>query len=148
MVLVASPGAPPREIRARFGVRTTDEIEDLPGESGAGRSRSLPGQVICREHPVRWRSGANEFQIYGGAADLDWLQQVSSAFPRLGARDGWAAEFGRELNATEDRASFGNARIAPSSMASTSARSWLTSMHPTAGSRSWRLDDGCRIAGS
>jgi hypothetical protein len=44
-------------------------------------------------------------------AELEWLDRVSVRFPRLGSADGWAAEFGRELNATEDRASFGRAGL-------------------------------------
>jgi hypothetical protein len=40
-------------------------------------------------------------------ASLDWLLKIALAFPRLGDRAGWAAEFGRELNVTEDRSSFG-----------------------------------------
>src|SRR5207248_3056048 len=34
------------------------------------------------------------------------LDRISARTPRLGARDGWAVEFGRELNATDDRDAF------------------------------------------
>jgi hypothetical protein len=40
-------------------------------------------------------------------ADFEWLQTVHRRFPRLGGADGWNATFGRELNATDDRGSFG-----------------------------------------
>lgn len=37
------------------------------------------------------------------ARDLEILDRVSSTFPRLAAAEGWQAEFGRELNASDDR---------------------------------------------
>jgi len=110
MVLVASPGAPPREIRARFGVRTTDEIDDLPGEAEPGDDGAYPVRLTAAT--VKQVGGpALRIPDVRRAGDLDWLRRVSSAFPQLGARDGWAAEFGRELNATEDRASFSSAGL-------------------------------------
>jgi hypothetical protein len=110
MVLVASPGASPREIRARFGVRTADEIDDLPGEAEPGDRGAYPVRLSV-ESLKRVGGSALRIPDVRRAADLDWLQHVSSAFPRLGAKDGWAAEFGRELNATEDRESFGSAGL-------------------------------------
>ena len=109
MALVTSPGSEPREIRARFGVRTKADIDDLPGGGEDADDRDA--------FPVRL--SASLLRQVGGAAlripdvrrpdDLEWLERVSRAFPRLGDRDGWNVQFGRELNATEDRSSFGPA---------------------------------------
>jgi hypothetical protein len=103
---VASPGSPPREIRARFGVREAAELEELPDEDEPG-DRSM--------FPVRL--SAETIRLVGGAplripdarrpAELDRLIRINRAFPALGDKVGWSAEFGRELNATEDRSSFG-----------------------------------------
>ena len=41
------------------------------------------------------------------ADDLALLNRLTRAFPPLRDRDGWAARFSRELNASDDRASFG-----------------------------------------
>jgi hypothetical protein len=106
VAVVASPGSPPRDIRARFGVRELADIEELPDEDEPG-DRSM--------FPVRL--SAEIIRLVGGAplripdarrpADLDWLIRINRAFPPLGDAAGWSAEFGRELNATEDGASFG-----------------------------------------
>jgi hypothetical protein len=110
VVVVTSPGSPPRDIRARFGVREPADIEDLPDEDDAGDRSAFPVRL-----------SADTIRLVGGAslripdarrpADLDWLTRVSRTFPPLGDRAGWSAEFGRELNATEDRASFGAAGL-------------------------------------
>jgi hypothetical protein len=107
LVLVASPGSEPREIRARFGVRTPAEIDDLPGEDEPGNQASFPVRLSA---PVIRRVGGAALRIpdVRRVADLEWLQRISGGFPRLGDRAGWAVEFGRELNATEDRGSFGD----------------------------------------
>jgi hypothetical protein len=105
-VVVASPGAPGRGIRARFGVKTAAEIDDLPDGDDA------PGEIA---YPVRLSD--ERLRAIGGPArripdvrhplDLALLEHLTSAHPALGESPGWAARFGRELNATEDRASFG-----------------------------------------
>jgi hypothetical protein len=106
MVLVASPGSPPREMRARFGLRDAVDINALPGDDEAGEGSAFPVRLSPNE--IRQVSGPSlRIPDVRRPATLDWLLKVSRAFPRLGDRSGWAAEFGRELNATEDRTSFG-----------------------------------------
>jgi hypothetical protein len=105
MVLVASPGAPPRDMRARFGVRDPADIDALPGEDEAGERSAFP-----------IRLAPDALRVVGGpalripdarhAADFDRLHRVAARLPALGDRNGWAVRFGRELNVTEDRASF------------------------------------------
>ena len=106
MVLVASPGSTPVHARARLGVRTAAEIDELPGEDAGPDESALP-----------LRLSAAAIESIGGAsmripdvrrpADFEWLQDVHARFPRLGDAAGWNAAFGRELNATDDRGSFG-----------------------------------------
>src|SRR5205823_10963428 len=40
-------------------------------------------------------------------------ERAAALFPALGAESGWAARFGRELNATEDRSALGDDRALP-----------------------------------
>ena len=110
MVLVASPAGTTGQIRARFGVRTVQEIDDLPA-----REESLEQTA----YPIRLTAG--DLATVGGStlripdtrdsSQLTLLQQLGQRFPRLGSADGWAAEFGRELNATEDRIAFGRSGL-------------------------------------
>jgi Eco57I restriction-modification methylase len=105
MVIVASPGGATSEIRARLGVRTADELDELPG-----RDDDLDGTA----YPVRLTPGL--LRRVGGAtcripdargtARLAFLDRLASAAPPLGDERGWAVRFGRDLNATEDRRYF------------------------------------------
>lgn len=106
--LVTSPGGTTREIRARFGVRTKDELDALSdGRETGGESES--------SYPIRLSPAA--IRAIGGTTrrfpdlrrkdDLGLLERLARAFPRLGDSHSWAARFGRELNATEDRGCFG-----------------------------------------
>ena len=106
MVLVASPGSAPRTIRARFGVRTSAEIDELPGTDEPGVPSAFPARL-----------DTETIRIAGGAAlripdprkpgDLEWLVAQCRKFPAIGDRSGWNLRFGRELNATDDRKAFG-----------------------------------------
>jgi hypothetical protein len=110
LVLVASPAGTTGEIRARFGVRTVEEIDDLPAREESVDPSVYPIRLTPR---VLANAGGEALRI-PDARDpflLAFLQQIAGRFPRLGTADGWAAEFGRELNATEDRAAFGRAGL-------------------------------------
>jgi hypothetical protein len=106
LAIACTPGDARREIRARFGVTTADELEALPeSEDGSEPTR----------YPVRFRADA--MSAVGGAAaripdarnrlDFALLERLTSRFPALGSPAGWNARFGRELNATDDRTHFG-----------------------------------------
>ncbi len=105
LAIVASPGRPTREIRARLGVRTTAEIDDLPARDDPADSR----------YPVRLAPGrlaafgeARRLPDVRSPRDLELLDRMFAAAPAVGADRGWAARFGRELNATDDRDAFGD----------------------------------------
>jgi hypothetical protein len=108
LVLVANPGGPAREIHARFGVRTGRELDDLPD----GCELSTRAEAA---YPIRLTT--SWIGAVGGVArripdlrrphDRALLEKLTHEHPRLGDRDGWQAEFGRELNATDDRGAFG-----------------------------------------
>jgi hypothetical protein len=108
LVVVASPGGLTREFRARFGVRTNEEIASLADADDGGRDGGL-------SYPVRLSPGL--VATVGGPArripdvrhpdHLVFAERLAQSHPKLGAANGWNARFGRELNATGDRASFG-----------------------------------------
>ncbi|HYN09217.1 MAG TPA: N-6 DNA methylase [Vicinamibacterales bacterium] len=106
LVLVASPGGATGEIRARFGVRSVDEIENLPARENSFDATAYP---VCLTTSLITKVGGAARRIPDArdARHLAFLRDVSERFPALGAATGWCARFGRELNATEDRASFG-----------------------------------------
>jgi Eco57I restriction-modification methylase len=104
LVVVASPGGRTTEVRARFGVRTAGELADLPGvdeSADAYPVRLTPGLIATAGGPARRLPDVRDLR------DLAWLDRLARTWPPLGRVNGWGAHFGRELNATEDRARFG-----------------------------------------
>jgi hypothetical protein len=96
-------------------VRTADELDALPdrteespaGFDDAGRDTDYP--IRLSGASLRTIGGvARRIPDVRHAADLTLLETLSRSHPALGDRSGWSARFGRELNATEDRASFGS----------------------------------------
>jgi Eco57I restriction-modification methylase len=110
LVVIASPNGITGTIRARFGVSTLAEIDELPGREDT---------LAPTAYPVRLTSTvlANVGGIGRRIPDirdlkqLGFLEQLMDRFPALGSTRGWSAEFGRELNATEDRACFGTSGL-------------------------------------
>ena len=107
LVLVTSPGGTTREIRARFGVRTRDEIASLPDGLDDGRDGRTHYPIRLSPALITGISGdARRIPDARRADDLELIERLTRQHPRLGSADGWRARFGRELNITEDRASF------------------------------------------
>lgn len=106
MVLVASPAGPPGRIRARFGVRTNGEIDDLPALDDAIDGSAYPVRMTP-ELLRRVGGSGRRIPDVRNPSQLEFLERILDRFPAVGSDDGWAARFGRELNATEDRAAFG-----------------------------------------
>lgn len=106
MTLIATRGGGAAGFRSRFGVRDVEDIERLPG-------RDDPLQTA---YPVRLSTAA--IAAIGGRlrripdvrrpSDLALLERLATSYPPLGSDRGWHARFGRELNATDDRRSFGS----------------------------------------
>jgi len=106
VVVVAGPGAPPRDARARFGIRTGDELEALPDSDEPGDRGSFPLRLSA--HTIACvGGGARRIPDLRRPDDLVWLDRLARTFPALGSSQGWQVQFGRELNATDDRRSFG-----------------------------------------
>ena len=107
LVLVASPGGRTRETRARFGVTTTAELDDLPSHNETNG---------CEAYPVRLTPGRLA-RISGATrripdvrrpSSLELAERLCSEFPAVGSDAAFGCRFGRELNATEARRHFGD----------------------------------------
>ena len=104
LALVTSPGGGTDELPMRGGIASAAEIERLCDDEG---------EMVA---PMRISRGT--LAMAGGALrripdlrrphDAQLLDELTRRFPALGRADGWRAEFGRELNVTEDRDAFGD----------------------------------------
>jgi hypothetical protein len=96
VLLTCTSGGPTESIACRFGVHKVEELDALkPARSPLVVTRRFLERV----------SGEDELGIpeMATAADLRILERITATVPRLGAADGWRVEFGRELNASDDR---------------------------------------------
>jgi hypothetical protein len=99
VLLTCTPGQPTAAIACRFGV-------SHPGELNR-REERRPGLAISRRLLARL-SGDDDLGIpeIASGADLRIVERLHGTIPWLGAGPGWNVRFGRELNATDDRARF------------------------------------------
>lgn len=99
VLLTCTAGRPTRSIACRFGI---SRPEDLDAQDDHHPPLSIPRQFIARF------SGADDLAIpeIASETDLRILEKISGRFPCLGAADGWHVQFGRELNASDDREAF------------------------------------------
>jgi hypothetical protein len=104
MAVITDMGDRTVEGRGRFGVRTAEELARLPGGDAE------PGD---RPWPIRFSTdgargaGGRRIPDARRSGDLEVAERLARDYPRLGNATGWAARFGRELNATEDKGAFG-----------------------------------------
>ena len=100
-LLSATAGGPTRDIACAFGIEdpaTLESIEDDP---------SNPRRVRLSQSVLQRLSGdALGVPYVQTSTDLAIAERAAALFPSLDATDGWGAAFGRELNATDDRALF------------------------------------------
>jgi hypothetical protein len=96
VLLTCTAGRPTQQIACRFGVHRT---EDLDAQADGRAPLLLTRRLLERI------SGAEDLGIpeIGSGIDLRILERITATIPRLGAADGWQVQFGRELNASDDR---------------------------------------------
>ena len=105
VVIVARAGGRTREIRGRFGIRTSAELDGLPARDDPAASAYPIRLTPERLAVIGGRS--RRFPDARSQQDLDLLDHVTNVGAPLGSRHGWGLQFGRELNASDDRSSFG-----------------------------------------
>jgi hypothetical protein len=100
VLLTGTMGNPTAHIACRFGLSRTEELDSLPQQGGAPL-------VLTRRLLVRL-SGDNDLAVpeLTTAVDLAIVEKIAATVPALGAAEGWHVQFGRELNATDDRGAF------------------------------------------
>jgi hypothetical protein len=104
LVCTTTAGEATRHIACRFGIDDAAELETIP-DSG---DRPVPSHPISLTPSFLEALGGNAVTIpeLRDEIDVRILERVVHNIPRLGAADGWGVQFGRELNATDDRRHF------------------------------------------
>ena len=104
LAVITSPGGRTDTLPLTCGVRSTAEIERVGDDSGqvAGPARLSRGVLQTIGGALR------RIPDVRSAHDAALIDELMTRWPALGTASGWGAEFGRELNVTEDRAAFGD----------------------------------------
>jgi hypothetical protein len=102
LLVTGSTGATTSRVACRLGLDDPADLESI-GEIADDRSfpvRLSPGLLERLSGPGLALPALRD------AADLGIVERAASLFPPLGSPTGWAASFGRELNASDDRSAF------------------------------------------
>ena len=109
LLTTATKGAPTTSISCRLGesdLASLDASADQPPASSSWFRVHLTPAFLQRV------SGDTlTIPEFRDATDLAIVERAVTLFPPLGSDAGWAARFGRELNATDDRAHFGRSGL-------------------------------------
>lgn len=102
LLVTASPGSPTRRVACRFGIEDPAILEGI-GEESSETSSWFPVHV---SPALLERISGSSLAVPAlrSAIDLGIVDRASALFPPLGSPRGWAVQFGRELNASDDRA--------------------------------------------
>jgi hypothetical protein len=100
VLLTGTSGRPTHTIHSRFGISRIDELE--VANEASTESLRLTRALLSR------LSGDDDLGIpeLTTHRDLTLVEHISASVPRLGRAEGWNVQFGRELNATDDRDAF------------------------------------------
>ena len=105
VLLTATSGRPTTSIKCRFGIDDPVVLDSAPDE---GDRASDPLYEISLTPALINRLAGEQCTIpeLHTPRDLAIVERIAHRFPRLSEADGWNARFGRELNATDDKAHF------------------------------------------
>jgi hypothetical protein len=104
LLLTATAGAPTARLPCRFGLDSTSTLESLGDEPDRA---AFPVQ-ISRSTLERLSGDGLAIPHLRTQADLTIAERAAALFAPLGSTVGWHVQFGRELNATDDRDAFRN----------------------------------------
>ena len=104
LLLTATAGRSTGTIACRFGVDDPADLESVGEEPAAAG----PWFNVRLRSPLLERLSGDTLTIpwLKAPIDLAIAERSAALFPQLGSEQGWSAQFGRELNATEDREVF------------------------------------------
>ena len=102
-LVTGTTGRPTRSIRARLGEEDAGALDTLPDHGGD--TDAFPVRVSLTLLRTVARDELAVPCVRNGS-DVAVLERICATHPTLGSAAGWAARFGRELNATDDRRYF------------------------------------------
>ncbi|HMF96118.1 MAG TPA: N-6 DNA methylase [Vicinamibacterales bacterium] len=107
LLVTATSGSATGRIAYRLGIDDPAALDSLENEAG-----DLRGCPVHLSPALLERLSGPTITIpyLRTATDLTIVERAATLFRPLGSGDGWAARFGRELNATDDRDSFRDGR--------------------------------------
>ncbi len=101
VLLTASPGVPTASVACRLGLEDPADLESIGDDDG---ERAIDQSIRLTPAVIERISGPDLAIPYlRSAIDLRIVERAAALFPPLGSDRGWAARFGRELNATDNR---------------------------------------------
>jgi hypothetical protein len=105
LLLTATKAGSTARLEGTFGRTQASWLDDLP-DSTAEDPLEARAISLRRESLDRWDPEHLSIPLLSSPNDLDILLHVSASIPPLASPEGWSVQFGRELNATEDRPHF------------------------------------------
>ena len=102
LLVTASAGGPTGRIACRLDLDDPAELESIGDETSDERFPVHVSPALLE----RISGPGLAIPTLRSATDLAIVERAASLFRPLGSEDGWAARFGRELNATDDRPAF------------------------------------------
>ena len=105
LLLTATNTGATSRLGGTFGRTQPSWLEDLP-DAAIDDPPDARAIGLSRESLERWDPEHLSIPLLSSPNDVELLLHVSSSTPSLGASEGWGIQFGRELNATEDRPHF------------------------------------------
>ncbi|HXG87252.1 MAG TPA: N-6 DNA methylase [Vicinamibacterales bacterium] len=105
LLMTGTIGQPTDRLSCAFGRTRADWLDQLPDAAADDPAEARP-IVISRALIEQWDREQLAVPLLPQRIDLDILAAASAQAPALRSAHGWGAAFGRELNATEDRAHF------------------------------------------
>ena len=102
LLVTASAGGPTSRIACRLGVDDPAELDSIGDDTSDARFPIHVSPALLE------RISGPDLAIPNlrSATDLAIVERAAALFAPLGSAEGWAVRFGRELNASDDRAAF------------------------------------------
>jgi len=104
LLMSATIGERTEALCCRLGERNPDVL-DTPFDA-SNQGEHAPGVVLSRRLLERLSPDDIAVPDARTRADVALLEKMAATVPPLGSAEGWGAEFGRELNASDDRRHF------------------------------------------
>jgi hypothetical protein len=104
LLITASTGARTDALPCRLGIRDPDALDSI--SEGADDAGGAPWVVMTRQLLERLSPEQLAVPDARTGADLALIEKTVAIAPPLGSAEGWGAQFGRELNAADDRRHF------------------------------------------